>query len=215
VVLTAVLPLINERVLNVAGTKGRVWKEYSGRINNIPGLTLEAKAAMLDEFKMGLPRLGITDSSRMENSNIPFGVIVCGALVWLLNNIGWPFVQYFEIEKNYYFGVLLSMLFFIVYFCILFIRLIFGIGRSAYELYSLENYAKREIEKSAKRFAALFYVDWVNRSISQVQGAVNGFKEKNGHWPACLPDLISSGMIADIPGGIVYDSTTGIVSSNQ
>ena len=54
-----------------------------------------------------------------------------------------------------------------------------------------------------------------NQSVDAVQQVVNAYKAETGRWPDSLQELLTSGKLTDIPGGLSYDPATGTVSGSQ
>jgi len=54
-----------------------------------------------------------------------------------------------------------------------------------------------------------------NQAAEMVQAVVNAYKAETGRWPASLQELKDNGRLGDIPAGVSYDPSTGVVSGSQ
>ena len=54
-----------------------------------------------------------------------------------------------------------------------------------------------------------------NQAAEMVQAVVNAYKAENGRWPDSLQVLKDNGRLGEIPAGISYDPSTGVVSGSQ
>jgi type II secretion system protein G len=55
----------------------------------------------------------------------------------------------------------------------------------------------------------------VATNIDAVQGQVEIFRAQNGRYPRNLNELVRADMIREVPSGLSYDRSTGLVSASE